>query len=92
MRSVYEVNSLVFEYGFDLPSSTNSHRYQVPLKVVKTEYEVFPFISLVGVIGGTLGMFVGFSFLNTTEWLIAALPRLLKWIKQKWNQCKMEEH
>ena len=65
--------SLVFEYGFDLPSSTNSHRYRFPLKVVKTEYEVFPFISLVGVVGGTLGMFVGMSFMGIAEQLISAV-------------------
>ena len=63
-----------------------------PFKYVYEEYLIMPGISLIGNVGGTLGMFVGFSFLNTTEWLIAALPRLLKWIKQKWNQCKMEEH
>ena len=66
-------SSMLFEYEFDSPSSTNSNRFRVPLKVVKTEYEVFPFISLVGVVGGTLGMFVGMSFMGIAEQLISAV-------------------
>ena len=74
-------DSLVFEYGFASPSSTNSHRYQVPFKVVKTEYEVFPFISLIGVVGGTLGMFVGISFMGIAELLITAFSVKLHYLR-----------
>ena len=49
-------------------------------------------ISLIGNVGGTLGLFVGFSFLGTSEWLIEAFPRLLRWAKQKLGQCEMEVH
>ena len=66
-------SSLVFGYGFESPSPKNSHRSRVPLKVVKTEYEVFPFISLVGVIGGTLGMFVGISFMGIAELVMSTV-------------------
>ena len=81
-------DSLVFEYGFASPSSTNSHRYQVPFKVVKTEYEVFPFISLIGVVGGTLGMFVGISFMGIAELLITAFSVKLHYLRILQNSAK----
>ena len=37
---------------------------------------VYPFISLVGVVGGTLGMFVGMSFMGIVELLVSVSVKL----------------
>ena len=60
----------VMEIRFDVPASTNSRRIQEPFKIVKNEYLMIDFISLVGVVGGTLGLFAGFSFLGVAEWMV----------------------
>ena len=38
-------------------------------------------ISLVGIVGGTLGMFVGFSFVTSCEWIVALLDTFWKLFK-----------
>ena len=35
---------------------------------------------MVGNIGGTLGMFVGFSFIGALEWIIEVAYKARKWI------------
>ena len=44
-----------------------------PAKFVMKEYFIVNAMSLVGNIGGTQGMFVGFSFITTSEWFLHAL-------------------
>ena len=46
-------------------------------KTVKREQYVISTFSLIGNIGGTLGMFVGFSFLSTSEWIMNVIETLL---------------
>ena len=58
---------------FDSPSSRRQSRLMLPYKTVHTEYLVTTWISLVGAVGGTLGMFVGFSIIGTSEWFMAHL-------------------
>ena len=81
-----------FEYHFVIPESSKDIRIMKPFKYVYKEYLIMSEISLIGNVGGTLGLFVGFSFLGTSEWLIEAFPRLLRWAKQKLGQCEMEVH
>ena len=81
-----------FEYHFVIPESSKDIRIMRPFKYVYKEYLIMSEISLIGNVGGTLGLFVGFSFLGTSEWLIEAFPRLLRWAKQKLGQCEMEVH
>ena len=40
-------------------------------------------MSLIGNVGGTLGMFVGFSFIGTVEWILDVFSRLKNHITQK---------
>ena len=43
-------------------------RYALPYKVLITqEYLIYDFIGMVGSVGGTLGMFVGFSFIDVVN-------------------------
>ena len=59
------------EIKFDTPYSTKDIRSEELFKNVMTEYLIVTTMSLVGVVGGTLGMFAGFSFFGVTEWFIA---------------------
>ena len=54
---------IVVEIQFEVPSVNVK-----PFKTVKTEYLLTTFMSLVGNVGGTLGMFVGFSFIGMADW------------------------
>ena len=68
-----------FDYRFALPAATRDVRSKKPFKKVKREYWLMPLSTLVGNVGGTLGMFVGFSFIGTSERLISLGQNL--WIK-----------
>ena len=52
----------VFGYQFEAPKATRNQLSKEPFKNVKREVWVVTFASLVGNVGGTLGMLVGFSF------------------------------
>ena len=39
-----------------------------------------PGISLIGNVGGTLGMFVSFSFIGATEWFFDYAKKLWSWM------------
>ena len=63
-------NTQVFAYNFQLPISIKDHRSEKPFKIVKTEYLIMSWISLVANVGGTFGLFIGFSFLGLFEWAL----------------------
>ena len=70
-------NSLVFEQHFELPRKLKKWANK-PFKTVYTEYEITSVITLIGMVGGTMGMFVGFSIVGASEWLTAnCLQRLV---------------
>ena len=73
-------------YRFVIPHSSKDLRIMKPFKYVHKEYLIVSGISLIGNVGGTLGLFVGFSVLGTTEWFMTVLPTFLIWVKQKWSQ------
>ena len=52
-------------------------------KTVKREYYIMSGLSFVGNIGGTLGMFVGFSFIGSAEWFMGSAGTLCRWLKIK---------
>ena len=56
--------------------------YQIPDQniVVEHEYLIHDFTSMLGSIGGTLGMFIGFSFLGTLSTFLSWLQRLMEYI------------
>ena len=59
---------IVVEIQFEVPSDLKNVGSVKPFKTVKTEYLITTFMSLVGNVGGTLGMFVGFSFIGMADW------------------------
>ena len=40
-------------------------KFTLPVKMVWQEYYIMSGMTLVGIVGGTLGMFVGFSFIDS---------------------------
>ena len=75
---------LVIEVTYDTtPKSFRELRSLEPFKTVKTEYYLLPGLSLVGNVGGTLGMFIGFSFIGSAEWFMGSAAALWQWLKRK---------
>ena len=58
---------------FRSPHASLDVRTTRPVKFVMKEYFIVNAMSLVGNIGGTLGMFIGFSFIATSEWFLHTL-------------------
>ena len=68
---------LVIEIKFDTaPQSSWKVRTHEPFKTVKKEYWIMSDLSFIGYVGGTLGMFVGFSFFGLGEWFIGSAAAL----------------
>ena len=76
-------NGYAIRYYFDLHKSTKALRSEKPFKTVKKEYYTMSLISLKGNVGGTLGMFIGFSFFGASEWILPILLKLILRIKGK---------
>ena len=67
-----------FQYQFASPAGTKDQRSKELFKTVKQEYLVNSLMSLVGNIGGTMGMFIGFSIIGMFESMTAYLDILWK--------------
>ena len=52
--------------------------------IVNQEYLVYDSIGMIGSVGGTLGMFLGFSFLDITY-------SLINFVQEKYRQYKLKE-
>ena len=76
-------NEVRFRLTFSLPKALHNHRSEKLMKTVMTEYWIVSSLSLMGTVGGTLGMFVGFSIMGTSEWLLTALAKGFRWIQGK---------
>ena len=74
-----EQDGYVFDYSFKQPTHSLQLRSEKLMKTVKEEYLVISGMSLAGNIGGTLGMFIGFSFIGTSEWIVDSWT----WMKNK---------
>ena len=72
-------NSFIFEYTFGVPSDVRDLRSERPYKTVNTEYLVVSPMSLIGNVGGAMGMFVGFSFIGCSELFIKAADKARVW-------------
>ena len=74
-----------FRYNFELPESNLNVRSEKPFKIVRKEYWIVSGMDLVGSVGGTLGLFVGFSFMDTINWFISKIfTTLWTWKRRKW--------
>ena len=68
-------NAIFLEYHFETPDQSRDQRSETPYKTVHQEYLIMPLVSFAGNVGGTFGMFIGFSFLGTSEWLVWHLSK-----------------
>ena len=68
--------SFLLGYEFDLASVNTNRRSIKPFKTVHSEYLIMNGMSLVGNIGGTLGMFIGFSLIGATDWFFDHAKKL----------------
>ena len=69
----------VVRFEFDSPMTSLDSRMMKPFKTVHEEYLIVTWITLIGNVGGTMGMFVGFSIIGTSELFIQML------IPKIWN-------
>ena len=62
--------------------------YFIPLKdmTIQKEYLIHDFIGMLGSIGGTLGMFIGFSFLGFISSLMEYLQKFIHYLSFKKNK------
>ena len=70
-------NGSRFNCNFESSKATKELRTMNPFKTINREYYVISWMSLFGNVGGTLGIFIGFSFLSTTEWFASTFKRFL---------------
>ena len=61
---------IVLAFGFASPKVTKNSMSEKLFKNVNTEYLIMNLWSLIGNVGGTLGVFVGFCFIGISDWLI----------------------
>ena len=52
-------------YGFETPKQTKAYE----------EYIIMDAMSMIGVVGGTFGFFVGFSFIGIIEYILSLFRR-----------------
>ena len=62
-----EKSQFLVSYTFDLPETMTVHE----------EYYIVPIFDLIGLVGGTLGMFIGFSFYDTISDIIILTVSLI---------------
>ena len=77
--------SFDFEAYFELPETTRDVRRDMPFKTIRTEYLLMSQMLLVGNVGGTLGVFIGFSIFGTSEWFIGVFTKLWTCFKNTRN-------
>ena len=65
-----------FKCQFSLPTVSKELRSKKPVKTVKNQYLIVTAIALIGNVGGTLGLFVGYSFFTNFEWLVDGVLKL----------------
>ena len=76
--TLFEYDIVELYIDIRLPESTRTGRDHIPYKTVFKEYFVLSWAKLVGNIGGTLGLLIGFSFLGSFEWILIISGKLCK--------------
>ena len=67
-------NAFLFEAKMQPPLSTHGNKVSTAHKTVFTEYYILNGMELIGTVGGTLGLMIGFSFMGSIisipDWII----------------------
>ena len=80
-----EFNGYRFRVGFWMALSSADKSNDIH-KTIFTEYYLLDGYTLIGTVGGTLGLMIGFSFMGA----ITSLADLGIAIKAKYNKCKQK--
>ena len=67
-----------FEYRFRAPESSNGERTSWPIKIVSRETYLWTWYTMLGNVGGNMGLFIGFSFIGVLGSLLDNLLKLWK--------------
>ena len=70
-------NTYFLELRFSQPKSNRHQRSGEPFKTVYKETLSMTFMPFIGNIGGTLGMFIGFSLIDSADWLLRLVEKAL---------------
>ena len=73
--------TFTFQCFYGLPESSNGHRIGKPSKRVYQEYFQMDVFGLIGTIGGTLGLTIGFSLVTCISWASESTLHLLSTLK-----------
>ena len=67
-------------------------RFENPGKVtVHTEYTLYDYISTIGNVGGTLGLFIGFSFSGLIAFALQSFLKIMEYIEKRSNKITEQE-
>ena len=69
---------------FRLPADTRDKWSDELSKQVFSEFYVMDGVTLMGIVGGTLGLFVGLSFMELSSRLVQAFTRTWQWMNTFW--------
>ena len=54
-----------------------------PTIAINEEYLIYDFVTMISVIGGTMGLCIGFSFDDCTSLMMIYLEKGIKWVSQR---------
>ena len=78
-------DTIILKLRIDLPDWSKGDRTKELQLDVYTEYYVWSGVSLVGNVGGQLGLFIGFSFLGSWVWLMSKAQMIWSWVTRNDN-------
>ena len=70
----YKVDEDTYSYAMDQVEFV-FHFTKPPMTTVKEEYLIYDLVAMISSVGGTLGLFTGFTFLEMGNWLVKLLER-----------------
>ena len=78
-------DTIILKLRIDLPDWSKGDRTKELQLDVYTEYYIWSGVSLVGNVGGQLGLFIGFSFLGSWVWLMSKAQMIWSWVTRNDN-------
>ena len=89
---IEDLNGFIFEYQLELPKSTRGRRASSPFKRVNKEDFIQTEFRLIGSLGGTLGLMIGFSFSKITDGIVDLFFWIFELVKSRKSvkKCDIE--